>query len=115
MALDTFYTALSERLDGLAPGGAFLVDPGTYGVVPYGWKGVITLLMMAGLEFDIAEGAIRAVKVRRGRKPQTILDVPQTFVSYITSDVLMWIESSSRDAHPNIILVESILYGHLDL
>ena len=69
MALDAFHTAFSEGLDALAAGGAVLADPGTYGAVPYGRKGVTTPLMMAGLGFDMAEGAIRAVKVRRGRRP----------------------------------------------
>ena len=45
---------MSEGLDGLAARGTVLVDPCTYGVVPYGRKGVTTLLMMAGLEFDMA-------------------------------------------------------------
>ena len=69
--------------------------------------------MMADLQFDMAEGAIKANKVRQWREPPTFPESFQTFVSYIPYVMLMWIGLSSSDAHPSRKLAQYILYKRL--
>ena len=53
--LPSFYRSLYDGIRAVSSGGTVMVDPAVDGMVPYGRKGVNILLMVAGLDFDLAE------------------------------------------------------------
>ena len=55
MDLPRFYRELFRGIDVVPSGGEVVVDGCVEGMVPYGRKGVYTLMMVAGLDFEIAQ------------------------------------------------------------
>ena len=55
MDLPRFYREFCQGIDVVRPGGEIVVDERVDGMVPYGRKGMYALMMVAGLEFDIAQ------------------------------------------------------------
>lgn len=53
--LPSFYRSLYDGIRAVPSGGTVMVDPAVDGMIPYGRKGVNILLMVAGLDFDLAE------------------------------------------------------------
>lgn len=67
MALDRMYEGLAAGIAALPPRGWVRVDPVTWEGLPYGRRGMATVLLMEGLEFDaMGDGPLTA---RRERRP----------------------------------------------
>ena len=56
---------LFRGIDIVPSGGEVVVDRRVEGMVPYGRKGVYTLMMVAGLDFEIAQPEEPVVAVKR--------------------------------------------------
>ena len=65
MDLPKFYRELFRGIDIVPSGGEVVVDRRVEGMVPYGRKGVYTLMMVAGLDFEIAQPEEPVVAVKR--------------------------------------------------
>ena len=65
MDLQKFYRELFRGIDIVPSGGEVVVDRRVEGMVPYGRKGVYTLMMVAGLDFEIAQPEEPVVAVKR--------------------------------------------------
>ena len=65
MDLPKFYRELFRGIDIVPSGGEVVVDRRVEGMVPYGRKGVYTLMMVAGLDFEIAQPEEPIVAAKR--------------------------------------------------